>query len=234
MDVISVLEKAGLTRSNATVYSTLSRLGPTTVGAIISRTKLHKATVYLALSSLLKQGLVSFISKGKVKMWQATHPTVILESLKEREEQLKEILPLLNPVKEDVSFATVFEGKEGLKKLFREILNEKMYYHLLPGVKLPELLGSFFYQFQNMKKKKNIHARIIASETQRMKQGIKDTSGEFRYLPESYNSPISTIIYGKKIAIISWKETIVFLLESEETAMAYKKYFQTLWMIAKK
>lgn len=233
-EITDVLERAGLSNAEAKIYAALSRYGPVKAGAIITATGMHKATVYLTLASLQKKGLVSFIIQGKAAVWQASNPAMLVQQMKECEELIQKILPKLMPAKKEKITATIFEGKEGIKMVLREVLQSEEYCHILPGVQMAQILGNFFHQFQNLKKKRHIRSYALLSENFRAKKTVKQATGEFRYLHPSYESPVSTIIYGNKIAIILWTAKIVLVIESSDAAIAYNKYFNVLWKMAKR
>lgn len=233
METLYVLQSLGLTRVESEVFYTLSRSGVSAIGTLKRETKLHKSTIYMALEGLQKKGVVSYILKGKTKFWQASTPEELVQFVQEKEKRLQEIKKELLPIHPQKFVAEIYEGKEGLKKIFRKTLEEKEYYHLLPGVKLPELLGSYFLVFQKRKEEKKIKSYILLSEGSRKKDSINETYGEKRFLPESFNAPVSTLIFGNTICITVWTDMITFVINSEETAKVYKKYFKTLWSIGK-
>jgi len=64
---------------------------------------------------------------------------------------------------------------------------------------------------------------------------LKSKNSFVRYLPKDYFSPISTVIYGNKVALIIWSEPYyAFLIENKEVADSFKSYFNLLWNGAKR
>ena len=54
-------------------------------------------------------------------------------------------------------------------------------------------------------------------------------------MPITSISPAATQIYSNKVVLQSWtKEPFAVVIENEEFAENYKKYFEQLWKIAKK
>lgn len=234
---IQPLKETGLTEVEANVYLALLEKGPSSTGVIIKKTGFHKATVYQTLERLQEKGIVSYIIEGKIKIFQAINPHILLEQLKEKEENLKSILPELlqksRLAKEKVK-AEIYYGKKGIISVYRDILNYKEYLNLGAGIPIVEILGAFFYQFQKIKNKKRIKSKILVSEKIKGTKIIKDIVGEYRYLPKEFEGPTNTVIYGNKIAIIVWSDMIAFVLESKEANKVYRKYFDVLWEKAKK
>src|SRR3989344_5441421 len=134
----SVLREIGLTDIEVKTYLALISLGSVQAGKLIGETKLHKASVYLALSNLNKKGLVGYITKSKTRIWTATEPEILLQKEKETLEKLNQILPNLRPIKRKVINANVLEGEEGFKTVFRDAIKAGEYYHLVVGVKVAD------------------------------------------------------------------------------------------------
>ena len=96
MAELNVLEELGLSPAEAKIYLSLIEIGSTLAGPIIKRTGLHRGTTYQILQRLKEKGLVSSIVKGKKQYFEPANPDRLMDSLKEREEKLHEILPSLN------------------------------------------------------------------------------------------------------------------------------------------
>ena len=99
--------------------------------------------------------------------------------------------------------------------------------------KFKEVLEDFFYQFQKRVNENHIKSQLIVSEKAR---NTDITShAETRYIPQGYITLSSTLIYGNKVAIISWTSNPTgFLLEDKQIADSYRTYFKFMWQIAKK
>lgn len=231
------LKDIGLTDIESKVYLILLKTGPSKTGIIIKKVGLHKATVYQTLERLIEKGIVSYIFEGNVKIFQAANPKIILSQLEEKQNNFKKILPELfrqsRLAKEKIK-AEIFHGKKGIISVYRDVLKYQEYYNLGAGIPIVEILGSFFYQLQKIKKEKKIKSKILVSESIKGSKITKEIQGELRYLSKEFEGPTNTIIYGNKIAIIVWSDLIAFILESKETNKVYKKYFNLLWKIAKR
>src|SRR3989344_4432090 len=197
--IIETLKDLGLTEVETRTYLALLENTPCTAGIIIKKTGFHKATVYQTL-----------------------------KRLKEKEDNLNKILPELlskGQNKGKVS-AEIFKGKEGIKTVYREILESKEYLMIGAGIPIKEVLGDYFEQIQLIKKQRKIKAKLLISENRRGTDFEKSLVGEHKYLPKEFEGPVNTLIYGKKIAIILWVDLIAFVLEGEQASNAYRKYFQ--------
>ncbi len=79
-----------------------------------------------------------------------------------------------------------------------------------------------------------IKRKIIAKEQMREDEAVKLPLTEAKFLPDSYNIPISTMIYGDKIWVLipSDNDHISLLIESKKLAQSFLNYFELLWKIA--
>jgi hypothetical protein len=231
-----IFKDLGFTEIETRVYLALLELGQAHTGAIIKKTGLHKATIYQILNRLQEKGIVSYTLERDVKAFQATDPKNILDQFQEKEDNFKKLLPELQSIAKfsrKQSSAEIFNGKKGIITVYRDILSHKDYFHLGAGIPILETIGPFFYEIQKIKKKRKIKAKLLISEKHRGTSFAKSIGGEIKFLPREFEGPVNTVIYGNKIAIISWSDLTAFVLESKDTNKAYKKYFEALWKIAK-
>ena len=122
-----MLSKLGLSPSEIKIYLHLLRTGPSYANKISSETQINRTNVYEALQRLISKGLISFITKNKVKWFEAKPYNALLALINQKQEQLitikeniikdfKNITPTNNSLE-----ANVFVGKKGLRLLFEEI-----------------------------------------------------------------------------------------------------------------
>lgn len=233
-----ILRKFGLSQSEIKVYLAILGLGASLAGDITKKANINRSNCYDAIQRLIEKGLVSYVIKANRKYFQAETPQKFLELLKEeenqlkiKEEEIKKILPQLmakSKISAEKPEATIYKGKKGIKSIFEDILRYKEYWVFGSSGKFKEILGPFFNQFQKRIKEKNIKLKILVAEN--TKPDITRHAKEIKYLPKEYISIISTIVYGNKIAIISWTENPTgFLLEDKQTADSYKTYFNFMW-----
>ena len=235
---IETLEKIGLSPNEAKVYLALLGLGPSLAGKITEKSKVNRRTVYDVLESLIDKGLVSYIIEANRKVFEATDPIRFLDLLKEREKEIQESLPELIAKRESnkkKQEATLFRGKKGIRSIFEDILKYKENWVFGSHGRFREILGPFFEQYQRRKKSLKIHTKLLLSERLRKSDIVKLTPGETRYLRKDYDSPVSTIVYGEKVATIIWsEEPIGLIIKGNEVSSSFRNYFKIMWGIAKK
>ncbi|MBS3140983.1 hypothetical protein J4405_02455 [Candidatus Woesearchaeota archaeon] len=233
---METLKELGLTNNESLIYGSLLKNGESAAGEISRLTGLHRRTVYDSIERLIEKGLVSFIVKNNKKIFRAASPNRFLEIVKEKEEKLNEILPLMlkhyDSVKneEEIYF---YKGKEGLKTVFEDQIETKKEILILGASPLAyEILQFYFKWFDKRRKENKIHVKIIFNENT---EKINIPLSEIRFLPNKYSSPLAVNIYGEKVAIILWSKENPFaiVIKNKEISLGYKKYFELLWKIAK-
>ena len=92
---ITILEDLGLTSGEIKVYMALLELGNSTAGPLLEKSGLQNSVVHRALNTLIEKGLISFITEGKRKIYQATDPenfyTFIDDKKKRFENEIKDL-----------------------------------------------------------------------------------------------------------------------------------------------
>ena len=128
------LSELGFSPSEIKIYLHLLKNGSSYPNKISAETKLNRTNVYEALNRLISKGVASFITKNKVKWFEAKSPDSIMSIINQRESELNN---LKNEILVDVENlkkwgivtkpleATVFTGKKGLRILFDDIIELK-------------------------------------------------------------------------------------------------------------
>ena len=238
-EIKEYIRKAGLTENEAKVFSTLLEQGPSPAGIISRKSGLHRRVIYDTIEMLIKKGLVGYILKNNKKLFQASNPNRLIEIIKEKQESIEDILPEMLAMysktkeKEETNF---YKGKNGLKTVFEDQLNEKKEILIIGASTLAyEMMEFYFHWFDKRRVKEKIKTKIIFTSEKRTNVP-KISLSEIKFLPEKYSSPLAINIYGDKIAIILWSKENPFavVIKNKEISEGYKKHFNLLWSIAKK
>jgi sugar-specific transcriptional regulator TrmB len=228
------LKEAGLTKNEEKIYIALVELGPSMAGILSRRTGLHRRTVYDTTEMLIKKGLVAYIIQNNRRLFQASPPSKIIDSFKEKEMILAPFIKELEEKyheKKEKEGTNFYKGKEGLRAIFEDQLNSKEILILGASPLAYDVFKFYFKWYDKRRKQRKIKTKIIAQD--RSMKLIP--SAEIKYLPEEYHSPLAINIYGNKTAIILWaKKPLAIVIQNEEITNGYKKYFELLWKIAKK
>lgn len=240
-----ILKQIGLTDHEVNIYTELLKQGSSLASAMSVKVNLNRTHAYDIIESLVKKGLVSYVIKNNKKYFSAMHPDKLIDYLQEKQKRLqdqqetvKQLIPELVALQQPSMARTkveIYQGKEGIKNVYNEILkNAKQYYVLGATGKISEFLRFYYPHHEKDRIKKKIKLKILFNDSQRNKEiTLHRTYADVRFLPKKYTSFTPTLIYNNKVAIILWSELSVIIIENKEIANTYKQYFALLWGIAK-
>ena len=233
------LEKLGFTLNETKTYLSLLNLGSCLASDLAKKTELHRRPIYDALNRLIEKGLVSYTIKSGKKYFQASSPEKILDILKEREQEIKDLMPDLKEKFEKIKpnfKAEVYEGKEGMKTVLELILKEKKECLSMGSTGKGLLtLPYFIPQWQKRREKLKIIYRVLMEDTElNRKRAIDYKKMKYtahRFLPKEIKNPQTMWVFGNYVAliIVSLDYPIVFLIENKEIADSYRNYFNFMW-----
>jgi len=242
MDKENILRDLGLSKNESKVYLSLLTLGIVSAGKVAERCKLHRTNVYDALERLIAKGLVSYVvNKNNVKTFEATDPNKLLMLIKEKEKAVSNIMPQLlleKQLSQKKASAQVYEGLKAFKLAEYNLLkyNEPILAYGIPAV-VPDAVKSYIMGFHRERIEKKIVFKHIYNEDAKDRIKILNEMEytEAKYLPEEFNSPVTTMICGPEVLLINWAKPLTFIrIENEQLANAYKSYFDVLYKSATK
>lgn len=236
-----ILVNIGLSKSETKIYLALLHEGVSTVTTIARATKLHRANIYDALKKLVARGLATYMQKENVSYYEAAPPSALMNILKEKEQQLATILPQLElsrKLSEEKGEAYVVEGLQGLFNAMYHFLEygEDIKVYGIPK-SVPEIVRTKIPHFHKERIAKNVKMLHIYNHDakDRIKFLNKMQLTQARYLPESFDSQVSTWVCGEEIMLTLWQKPIIcVIVKNKQVAESYKQYFSLLWDAAKK
>lgn len=247
--ITEALKQIGLTQGEIKVYLALLEIGSSSIGEIIKKSKVSGSKTYEVLDRLMDKGLVSSITKNNVKHFEAASPERILDYLEEKKQdidiekiQVQKIIPdlILKQKNAKKSEVKVFTGWEGLKTAEEYIISNlrKGEEWLSMGLtSQPKEWEIYFDKKQVERAKKGIILKhLLNRKYKSLYENRKHLAHtEFRFLPEQMEMPTSTEVFNNKVLIfILIKENpMAIIIENEDVAESFRKYFYTMWKAAK-
>lgn len=236
-----VLKEFGLTDREVEVYLALLKLGNALVQDIAKKAGTYRTYTYEILKSLMEKGLVSYVIKSGKQYFEAARPEKMLNILKEKESKISQILPELKTIYKSViekPKIEFYEGKEGLKTILDDLIKTKQELLVYSSTKKQlSLLDFYFPQYIKRRVEAKIKIKVLTErsrETLEMHKKDKKELREMRFLPEGFEFPTATNIYGNKVAILSLeKEPVGVIIENDDIAKTQRMVFELLWKIAK-
>jgi len=246
------LKKLGLTDGEIKVYLSLIRLGETTSGPLVDESGVSVSKVYSILDRLAKKGLASHIVKRKTKYFKAADPNRLIvyiqekeAELKEQENKIKEMVPLLQIEGETAitaETAQVYEGMRGLQtarertlKIMKE--GDEMWIIGIARTPYEGTMTPYFRDYHKRRYTKKIRCRYIYNEYARKPYGETSTKyplSEVRYMPEGLITHAWMEIYADTVTIgINKGKSFSVVIQNQEVANSFKIYAQLLWSMTK-
>lgn len=237
---LEVLRKVGLSDGEIRVYSAMMDSGLSTVNEIHEKVGIERRNIYDILNKLIERGLVSYTNENNRRRFNITHPEKIINYIEEKKQHLEtiegelkqnmpELVKKFEFLKPAIN-AEVFRGIEGVKAIWDDALNYEESYWIGSGNYVPDKLPHFYRSWDKRRmelkrKRYNLFRNEIRGKA------IRARFHYVRFLPEEFSgNPTAILIYGNKVVnLILGSEFFAFVIESEEMAESYKRYFWFLW-----
>lgn len=234
-----ILQEIGLNEKESKIYLTLLKEKSCTASKLAKLTKINRTTSYLELENLMNLGLVSYVVKDSKRYYQAASPEKLIEILDTKKAKIHSILPQLKGMHKSIEpfKFEVFEGKEGIKTFYQEIINSNAKEILVFGAtgRAFEILKFSYPHFLKKFIKLNIKERALANqESKRNMEKHPKTHIKVKYLPKEYKAEVSTVIYKGKVAIQSLHKDNIYVVVITDDLLynSYKNYFEFMWRCA--
>jgi len=238
--IIEDLKQFGFEEKEAQLYMCLLELGEANIARISKKSGIKRTTCYDIIESLKKRGLVSVISKKKRLYYFAEDPRKMERSLEEKKHLLVSMLPQLLSVANLIDKKPkirYFEGIEGIKDVYRDTLNypkqETVAWVSDDAVKFFDI--DWLWNFYVLKRvEKKIWQRSIAPDVAYLKNVKAHDQAHLRQTrlisPKKFPFQVEINLYGgTSIGIMSFREQIGLIIESEKIYTTLKSIFEAHW-----
>ena len=169
------------------------------------------------MAKLIEKGLASEVFVKGEKNFKAVNPARLLDIIKEKEEQVKKVLPeMLRKLgsKQEKEEAYLYRGVEGFKNYLQDILltKETVYFIGAKAFWLDSRLKHFLPRFQRERKRLGIKfMHLFDEEVKEQRPEILKLVGKpYRFLPKKYSSPTAIDIFGDYVVTINVHDTYIF------------------------
>ncbi|MBT5022827.1 winged helix-turn-helix transcriptional regulator [Candidatus Woesearchaeota archaeon] len=241
------LIRYGLKEKESNIYLTLLAEQKLTAQEIANKTGLIRQVVYDHIKKLVEKGLINEVFEGRTKKFQSTNPEQLLTLLKEKEAQIKEVIPKLKKIKQitpSISKVASFTGIKGLMHLLNFTLTTKKEllwianYHEWHKV----LENHQFFNYTLKRIEKKIKLKILIEKKGIPKKDIQVWKSDKKELRETKthsavkNIPSSYVIFDDKVIIFNLdkKELKCVLIEDKSINKSQSAMFNELWKNAKR
>ncbi len=240
-DISPTLRSLGFLDSEIKTYIAALELGPSTVIEIGNKTKLSRQAIYTAIDSLVKQGLMSSVEKGKKQLYAAESPerlrSVAEAKLKMMEATVKEIKTAADELKllqrGEKPVVKMFEGKEGILAMSEEMaksqtkkvddfVNDDAVSRVFTDEDLLPIKANL--------DKHNVQTRALVLTRDKTVPTRKSTRIK-NITRKDIDFEGEITVFGDKVSLASYKGNKIMgvLIENQEIAQAIRCMFQMAW-----
>jgi HTH-type transcriptional regulator, sugar sensing transcriptional regulator len=245
MDVIHNLKQLGLTEGEARVYFSLLKLGSTKIGPIVNDSHISRSKVYDVLERLTAKGLVSHITKGEVRHYNAVGPYRLRDYIAKKEELIRsqreiidDMIPYLAQVasRNRESSAEIFTGDKGLRSayeiMYKDAKAGEVLRYFYPYDDYHEVASPFYERLYRFQKSKKLKEKGIGIEAFKKSKYYKSYPKDAKMRFVSFPLPGTMDVFQDMLLIVSWEAMTGILVTSKEISEHFSRYFDSVWEIA--
>src|SRR3989344_2084330 len=243
-----ILTNVGLTQEQAKIYLFLLDQGFSPAKIIALKTGIGRALTYKVLEQLVVQKRAKKRENlGKTPLFFPTHPQHLKDFVDKKQQTTEQAVAGLSSIfgtltsefnmllgKPNVQF---FEGVDGLKKIHDDILETEQEIRIIssPIEERSEVIHLIREQIEKQAAK-NIQTKAITTD-QSGRIFAFPVSEDEKYLvtrkivpQEHLTVPAQIIVYGDKVTITNFKESIIsVLIDSKYVADTFRVMFDYMW-----
>jgi hypothetical protein len=245
--LIQTLSYYGFSDKEAKIYLTCLELGTSIASTIARRSEINRGTTYSILEDFKRRGIISETIQNEVKYFSVLAPELLFQREEEKYQKMQASLPDLLAVTSKYGTrprTQFFEGVEGIKKIFTEVLEEgktmeSPYLTFVGTNKMdPRIEEYIYHEFIPLRAKIKTKTKAIMS---------RDTSKYMEYHKKLHNTVIvdkplfdlgnEIVVYGQnKVAILMYDtaEMSGLIIESQTLHDGLTSLFTLIWDLYKK
>lgn len=243
MSIAKTMADIGLSDNEIKLYLACLAHGPESIANLTNLSGIKRSTVAYTLNQMTDRGFVSTLKSGKRVIYDAESPQNLAKLLKERESKLQTILPELKAMRQKeipTATTTVYEGRAGLKKMYRQIyqavdrLEPVDFLTSIRDIKqyAPFALEEFI---QTIARRKDYKIRELIFDDPTDRQYLKELEAKKvkhprKLLPPDYPVYNDLIIFGSSVALISFKKRLsAIVIDNPDIALTIKTMYNWAW-----
>lgn len=219
------------------VYLAALELGQTSMVDLARKSGMNRTTLYRHIDVLQERGLMTEIHKRRRKFYSAVHPRQVVEVTREVTRTLERLTPELLAIYNESKTkprVTFYEGLDGLKEIFADILQERR-----PMIGWSDYeysrraMGQYYETFAEERARRNILYRVIARDTAAARERAQLSRRHLREIKLTTSGDLTTeiYVYGNKVVHLSFRSNPIFavMIEDPSIAATMRLIWQDAW-----
>ncbi len=231
--LIKLLQQIGLSEKESKAYLITLKIGTNPASTIAKYIQYNRSTMYSILENLVKKGLIIQFEKNSIRYFTAVEPRYLLNYIEDKkrtlthyksaiDQKIPELEALKNPY-QLIPNVKSFIGKEGIKKILEEVINQSKLWILASPSKQTH---SFFTNQIPLYLSKYPAINLIITDDKTYNKYHITSANEIQSLPAI--KPIQCIGQNK-IFIISTNENYGVEIENSDIVNHFEKQFEHAW-----
>jgi hypothetical protein len=188
-----------------------------------------------SLNNLISKGLVTYVKKGKVRIYQSVKPNSLVSYIEDKKRIVEDLVPELiarQSLSREKEMAEIFEGKKGINAMLSIMIEnakkgDEFLFFAVSGEDSNKDVLDFYMQWYRKRTEKGIIEKGIAP---------KATQANYTNRPKSrikyanFSLPQNMGIFKNMTCIVTWGEKPRgILITSSVVAEKNRKFFNSLW-----
>jgi len=238
-ETIIKLQKFGLSKKEADIYLALLQLGTTVASEVAKKGGVNRSTAYVILESLAKKGLAAISIRDGVRGYSPASPERLVQKAEDSAKEYNQLAKLGREMLSELKTTStadktkskikIFEGLEGIKTVYEDMLESKENIRSYSGSDILEnALHDFLPEHRKKMTTKKIGLKIISPDNSDVRKIITNSAysdSTEHFLTSSHDYGANLSVYDKKVTFISPREKFACIIENVEFAEAIKTLF---------
>lgn len=239
-----MFEKIGLSSKESRSFLELVRLGSCPVSRWAKHSKINRSSMYVLLSRLESQGLItSFVHQG-IKYVQAVPmaelPAILFDK-QQKIEQTRDLfvkkLPELQKLEKNhglVPKIVFYEGDKRVETMYEHVVKERAFKSFFHPGRIKKFMPEYFHKIPQSLKTNNGSAKELLIDCPEANEYLKLYSSDkhqIRTLPKAISFSSDTIITDEKIFLVGYSDSGIVATEiwNKELAQTQSTIFDMVW-----
>jgi len=243
-----ILTSAGLSKEGSDIYLSLLNSGPQSASGLAKTTSVGRTYVYRICQELEKMNLISIQKHGSSTTFSALSPSILLNSIESKKSQLEaslfaldNILPQLQTkfrLIDQKPTISQFEGVNGVKKVYLDVLNEnKEILALVQVGQINPIIHKWLQdEYRQLRIERGIPVKVLLASSKQAKTFLSRDKESLRVSKtiDSTKFPFEheINIYGNKVAIINNNinsDPLAIIIDNPLVATTFRSWFKLTW-----
>jgi len=236
--VTDVLKEIGLGKVEIDVYIDLLRSKVSTPAEVAKRTHQHRSNVYDALKRLQQKGFITEVIEQNRRFFESKLPDVIFSYLKQKEIELKEILPILEELskrKPEHETTSTSYGLPRIRAILHNLIeNEKevIFWGISDEIEIFLTHGLMEDLLKQRAKRKKPTKILYNGKSERLNKLSNMKHQKIKYFPKQNHSSMAIISNETVFTVVFNDHVTIIEVNSKAVSQWYRSQFENLWKTA--